>query len=292
MHSLPRCVSLAIAFGLVPGLVAQVKPEPTPGDQPGSVTGKSAPAAATGGKAAEDFRTAARELDRQYSRCAKCKGKGKIENDICSDCDGDGLVFHGDLQKHLDGYVAYCELIEKYPAELAADKAGHERVLKYQARYLRTLRARTGSRDKLEGVGDEKRTVTYHASGQAVGDCNKLACALVVQSPSRMLNKAIAFGGKVREVLTAKDTGESPTASQPAADAARPAAAPQALAAVRIAAPEGEVRTCYVPVPAGRTWEPGQEVRVVGRIVSGTAERKAFELPAGVVVVQPVHGTE
>jgi hypothetical protein len=279
-HMSPSLHAIAVAALCVFGIAAaeaQAPRAPATGDKPAAASAAKDQAGSAAAKAAlEEFRAAERALDKQYARCTACKGKGKIEKDVCADCSGFGVTFTGkDYQKHIDGYVAYCDLLEQHAAVLAADKNARERVQKNREQYLYTIERQMGTQAKSGGLGGRHPVAALEHPEDAEGEYNRLARELTVAVRSKALDHGIAFTGKVRKLLGGGDA----------------AAAALAVAEVRIDSKGGESRTCYVCVPAGAKWDAGSAVRVVGRIVEAAAERKAAGLDADAIIVAAVNGT-
>ncbi|MCK4341988.1 MAG: hypothetical protein KAY37_09725 [Phycisphaerae bacterium] len=221
-------------------------------------------------QALKEFRTAEKTLDKLYHKCPDCKGRGKVKERTCRKCEGAGKLFDGDYQILIDNYLAYCDLMEKHDALLADDKKLGDRIRANQSLYLRTIRSQTGPQKTRKRVmrGGE----AHYTRGEKVdGEYNKLARKLTGVTKESPVGHGIAFEGNVLRILTADE---------------------RSLAEVRIQTVSFASRICYVLVPPDVRWAEDVKVRVIGKILDGAAERKAFELDGQAVVVTPYHGTE
>jgi hypothetical protein len=243
------------------------------------VCGQSQPAArppkadTAGAKKAalEEFRQAEISLDRRYTKCPTCKGKGLVKDVACTQCGGDGQQFKGDdYQAHVDEYVAYCLLQEKHAAVLADDAESREHIEKNRTRYFRTIKEHL-SESSAPRRGDEPNAPAARKGARTDVYYNQMACDLAVALKKKALGHGIAFSGRVLKLRTA---GEA------------------RLAEVRIDAPSGEKRTCFVPLAADSKWAEGTRVRVLGKIIEGADTRKAFQLGEDDALVQTCAGTE
>jgi hypothetical protein len=240
--------------------------------------GQDKPASApSGGKPAalQDFHNLERTIEKQFKKCDVCKGKGKVSDAVCSECGGDRIVFAATqdaaYQTHIDGYIAYCELIDKYAGLLDTDQSMKDRVLANRAVYLHPIESQIGAHAPLERVKVDHATAQYRGGEAAGGVYTKLACDLVVAARRKSLGHGIAFDGTVTRVSEGKE---------------RP------LAEVRLNGPAGEVRSCLVLAPPDAKWAEKTKIRVIGKIIDGAAERKACGLKDDTAVVSPRHGTQ
>ncbi len=240
--------------------------------------GQDKPSSApSGGKPAalQDFHNLERTIERQFKKCDTCKGKGKVSDATCSECGGDRIVFTGAqdtaCQTHIDGYVAHCELIDKYAGLLDNDQSMKDRVLANRAVYLHPIESQIGAHAPPQRVNVDHATAEYRRGETAGSVYSKLACDLVVAARRKSLGHGIAFDGTVTRVYEGQG---------------RP------LAEVRLDGPAGEVRSCLVLVPPEAKWAEKTKIRVIGKIIDGAAERKACGLKDDTAVVSPCHGTE
>jgi len=228
-------------------------------------------AAAAKKAALEEFRQAEIPLDRRYTKCSACEGKGLLRDVACTKCGGVGWQFKGDdYQTHLDEYVAYSLLAEKHAALVADDAELRERLEKNRTRYFRIIKERL-SASSVPRLSEESGSSTARRSARNEVYYNKLACDMAVALKKKSLGHGVAFSGRVLKVRTAGDAR---------------------LAEVRIDSAAGERRTCYIPLASASKWVEGTRVRVAGQIVEGADTRKAFGLGEDDAIVRTCAGTE
>jgi len=233
------------------------------------------PTAEARAAALQELRAKQNALDKLFKPCPVCKGKGKVSDVVCSECGGERRVFTGqldaELQTHIDNYVGFCELLEKHAAILEAEPAVRDRFNAARSLYLGAITARMGKRPLQNRAIGAQGQAEYRPSKDKVPPYTRLACDLLVASPNKSRGHGLAFDGIVTRLYKAES---------------------ESLAEIRLESTGGEVRYCYVLVPRGASWTEKSKVRVVGTIVDGTAQRKAFGVEGAHAVVQPCYGTE
>lgn len=238
------------------------RPSATAQDQSATVSDADKQAAAAEFDAVEK---AAKGL---FVKCPECRGRGKVKGKTCPTCLGHRKVFAGDYQELLDGYVEYCDLIDKHADVLKADPEFSKRVHETRDWYCNVIGHELGPQTDRPQL-NRGRTARYGRGTKRDGQCDRLAFeALVGDKPP--VNKALAFEGRVARILT-KDN--------------------QAIAEVRFSVGTFRSRTCWVLVPPDVRWKDYGQVRVIGKAVPAPRQRKRFNLGADVVIVKPYPGT-
>lgn len=220
--------------------------------------------------ARKEIRAVQREMDKFYTRCKYCDGKGKQGERVCRECDGDGRVFDGDHQAFLDKYLDMCDLMERNADAATGDDRSAKRLVENRDFYLRTIRSHAGPQEKRRRISSGAEAGYRHGE-KYDGAYNLLARGLTGAQRGTPTGHGIAFEAKVVRIISKDD---------------------RQLAEVRIQAVKFSSRTCFVFVPKDATWKADGAVRVVGRVLDGTAERTAFELDEDALVIQPYYGTE
>ena len=216
-----------------------------------------------------EFDEAEKPLDREFVRCPECRGTGKVKEKRCPQCLGDRKVYDGEYQMLLEGYVAYCDLMEKHEAALATDKAWRKGVEDNRLRYLHGVRAQIGPQTHEQRVSRGWTAEMRRGGNQLDGRGDVLAIE-AIEAEKLPVGRGIAFEGQITSLIE-KDG--------------------QKLAKVRVQIKTSVPRTCHVPVPADVRWREYADVQIIGRIVDGGAERKMFGLEDDAIVVKPYFGT-
>lgn len=227
-------------------------------------------------QAIKDFQAADREFDKLYSPCRDCKGKGKIgpkeDERRCDRCLGCGKALMDNHQAFLDQYLAYCDLLTTHATVLEQDQKLRERVEAKRDQYLHSIKDRLGTEPE-RGRLDRGATAEYSARERAARRTfTQLAEEILRAARADALNHGLMFEGRVVRFLS---EGE------------------RVLAEVRPKGPTGWfTRTCFVVLPGDHKWLEAGTVRVLGRIVPGDDERKAFALDESATIVKPYFGTQ